>query len=143
MDSTTINECHLCGRVKNWNGSDMKCPFQKTLLFSSDNWCCGILARLRFAIEKAIELDISSVKATHTDCQHQVLIDLMDSEIPVNEEGVFYMAMYVTWYKNRGRTESIWIICDGNAVKRPNRGEIEWVAKELEELINDEIFANE
>ena len=97
-----IVSCSLCGRVKDWNGSLISCPFHDGD-FNSNNWRCGHIKRIRNLVESRIEDGNSGVASLRIEGYTQALIDLQDYE----EVSCDYISLFVAWYKDRGRTDQI------------------------------------
>lgn len=82
-----------------FTSAPIRCAFEVSEDFSTDNWCCESLAHLRNA------KDIVTV--WHDDSNVGVL------RIPVTaEEGVQQGMLVMSWYKNRGRTGRAIVLCD-------------------------------
>lgn len=86
-----IVSCSLCGRVKDWNGSLISCPFQEGD-FTPDNWRCGQIRRLRNLVETRIEDGNSGVASLRVEGYTQALLDLQDYEELVEYHNLFELA---------------------------------------------------
>lgn len=83
--------CKLCReRGKTWQGDDPKCAFLRGV-FSSDNWNCATMNTLREVM--------GEVGLTHRIDDQTYGLLFMDGA-----------CLYVSWYKNRGKTESAWLM---------------------------------
>ena len=100
-----LTSCSLCGRTKDWNGDLITGPFQEED-FTSNNWRCGQINRLRDLIQSRIDNGNSGVVALRIEGYTQALLDLQDYE----EISCDYISLFVAWYKDRGRTDQILLI---------------------------------
>jgi hypothetical protein len=81
--------CKMCiERGKTWEGSDPKCAFDGRF---ADNWNCATLNAIR-ALPQYEDIQ-------HCDDQKYVTISLDGMDLP-------WLALWLTWYKNRGRTDN-------------------------------------
>jgi len=119
-------KCDRCGKEKDWKGSDIKCPFQESDEFSPDNWNCGMIGRVRALRPLAIEGKTPGLNYGHHEDQHWMTIK-------VGEAGGFYedmgLCLWVSWYKSRGATESMWILDAYKAPRRPTFEELETITE--------------
>jgi len=89
---------HCKNRIKNWNGDDPKCAFEKNI-FDSDNWMCATMSKLRGIAERH--------EVSYNEDQYLAVI-------PIKDEATF---LILSWYKHRGRIEGAWIV--DSALIRP------------------------
>lgn len=88
--------CNLCmNRVKDWEGSDPVCAFD-----SDDNWNCATLGLLRDLVYEGREKHPIGIDYRYCDDQKYatVKVDWIDEL-----DGA--LALWVCWYKQRGRTD--------------------------------------
>jgi hypothetical protein len=84
--------CYRCQTIpKSWQGNERECAF-KDGVFSPDNWNCATVAGLR---------DMAQIVVNNSD-QNAAMVALTG--------GVY---MVISWYKNRGGTEGIWLFREG------------------------------
>jgi len=78
-------------------------PFQTGGAFSGDNWNCATANAIR-------DLTGQDDPSDHADCRY--CDDQWYSTIKVHdvELGADAYALWVTWYKHRGRTEGMWLL---------------------------------
>lgn len=84
--------CPRCkARGKTWEGADPNCAFEDGE-FSSDNWNCATMNKLR-------DLCGDEITVWNEDCNACIL--------KTDECGY----VLLSWYKQRGRTEGAWVFC--------------------------------
>lgn len=87
----TDNDCILCRkRGKTWDGSNPRCAFTR-VEFSSQNWNCATANTLR---------ELTRENVIYNDDQHCGVKSIMD----------YADFLIVTWYKNRGKVDGIWLM---------------------------------
>ena len=107
-------ECSLCGRVKDWKGDDIVCPFStedSTPL--THNWRCGILQQIRSL------KDLENPNIQHNMVWDTNILTINISSIFVEDEFVedIPLTLWIAWYKNRGKTDQVALL--GNFPSRP------------------------
>jgi len=108
-------KCKRCGAQKDWQGSDIRCPFQRGRYFTPNNWNCGIIKRIRnicYGGEFGQESPVNSVFYQYCDDMHYAVIKID------HIEDVPGLALWVAWYKHRGGTDAMWIL-DGQGRPHP------------------------
>lgn len=105
--------CRMCReRGKTWNGGDPECAFPNGGQFTVENWNCATANALR---------DISGQDEPHDNADHRWFNDQNYSTILVDavdlSSGPAY-ALWMTWYKHRGRTEGLWLL-GGDEPRKP------------------------
>lgn len=130
-----INNCEKCNCKKNWNGSDITCPFQTSEKFG-DNWNCGIIGKIRDLCELAMEGKDHRLHYQYCEDQKYVTIKTDDIE-PLRDggDGRLGLCLWVTWYKSRGRTEAMWILDEKNPPREPNFEDLEVIVKHYASLL--------
>lgn len=100
--------CRRCTeRGKNWEGDDPKCAFPHGV-FTSDNWMCATALALRGVCADLPLLD--DAFAIRDDDSSWGVINVIGIEL---ERG-YYKTLWLSWYKNRGRTDGILLLDDGS-----------------------------
>jgi len=97
--------CRLCReRGKTWRGDDPTCSFPDGGEFDPEGWNCATANRLR---------DISGQDEPHPSSDYRYCEDQNYTTIKIDgidlPSGNAY-ALWMTWYKHRGRTEGMWIL---------------------------------
>lgn len=116
-----INKCKRCGINKNWNSSDIRCPFQNSDKFG-DNWNCGIINKIRDLCDLAMNDKDNRLQYQYCDDQKYVTIKTDDIE----DMG---LCLWVTFYKSRGETDAMWIIDNYDPPKEPTFDDLKAIAK--------------
>lgn len=107
--------CKACEeRGKTWQGSDPKCAFKENY-FSADNWNCATASMIRRVTEIEDKFEINHV---FTNDQNYCTI-LTDDIKGVGNA----IALWVTWYKSRGRTEAMWLMYSDIPPRAPTEAE--------------------
>jgi hypothetical protein len=87
-----VRMCKACeDRGQTWNGDSPSCAFDERGVFTSDNWNCATMNKLRALAEDR------SVWNEDQYC----------SIIPFKDEGTYIV---LSWYKHRGRTQGAWFV---------------------------------
>lgn len=117
--------CNACiKRGKHWQGSDPKCAFDEKGNFTSDNWNCATLSKLR---EIAEDYDLVQT-ANETSIATLYVPSLDLDEITESDNFDAYGGFIVlSWYKNRGNT--------GNALFMSEEGTLPLSIKHAERFI--------
>lgn len=99
-------KCTKCGQVKDWSGDDPECPFVGGDIFTSDNWNCGIITRIR-RLCCDWEDELEGIDYQYCDDQKYATFNIAYVEC----DGQFIgYALWVCWYKSRGRTDAMWVL---------------------------------
>lgn len=97
--------CAMCNaRGKTWQGSDPKCAFEGAT-FSGENWNCATAGEIRGFIDETS----GRVQYMFCDDQKYATIAVHDLRLPSGSAD----ALWVYWYKNRGRTDAMWLLGSG------------------------------
>lgn len=110
--------CDLCKkRGKTWRGDDPKCAFENGV-FSRDNWSCATIHALRDIVYEGQKLP-SGIDYQYCDDQKYATIKVSELDL----DGHPY-ALWISWYKNRGATDALWLLFDDFAPRRPMESEV-------------------
>ncbi len=125
MSSEPSLQCKACQtRGKVWNGADPKCSFAGEA-FNGDGWNCATANLIRDLCEKEGDLRIHHLCV---EDQHYATINTVDFNVlPVKDEKGYLRAqpvcLWVGWYKQRGRTEAMWLMFDASPPRCPTEEE--------------------
>lgn len=119
------NKCKKClARKKDWEGDDPVCFLEYQQEndnaqenFFHKNWNCATLNELRDICYEGQELPYE-VDYQYCDDQKYATIKINDIE---NVEG---LALWVSWYKNRGETDAVYILDDTLPPRFPTEDEL-------------------
>lgn len=115
--------CKLCRETpKGWNGSDRTCAFEGGE-FSHDNWMCETVNRIRDLVYEGQPHKLSDYRYCEDQKYSTVCIDRMEGP---------YLALWVSWYKSRGRTDAIYLLSDNEPPKAPTEFELVEIIAYLE-----------
>ncbi len=93
--------CQACNdRGKTWTGSDPVCWFDD----AKGNWNCALVNQMR---------DIA--ESDHPVVDYRFCDDQKYATIQIDEIGLDSgpaLALWISWYKSRGRTDAIWILSE-------------------------------
>jgi len=108
------DQCDMCrSRGKTWNGDDPKCSFPRGGIFSADGWNCATSNGIR---------DLCGQDEKHPSSDYRYCDDQNYSTIKIDEvdlESGPAMALWVSWYKRRGRTEAMWLLSNYDPPRLP------------------------
>lgn len=128
--------CKACEtRGKIWTGGDPKCGFLNGPFDGINNWKCATANHFRrFA-------DCDNGDNIHhritSNNQQYLVIDVSDVDFPetLDEDDCVNPtpdALWVGWYKDRGRTEALWLMFDYLPPRAPTEDEcvkiLEWLS---------------
>lgn len=117
-------------RGKDWNGSDPKCAFLDGA-FSADNWNCATANAIRDICYEGQDQMPHGVDYRYCDDEKYATIYVdhigrgdvwAGIESP---DGMEYLAMalWVAWYKSRGKTDAMWLLCSSDGPRPPTEAE--------------------
>ncbi len=112
--------CKMCQeRIKDWNGDDPKCAFPDGV-FTEKNWNCATANAIRNIAEPEWGVTApNGVSHQRCDDQNYSTIRIVDLDIERGEDDRWPIALYVGWYKSRGRTETMLIMTDSEMPHLP------------------------
>lgn len=120
-----MSVCKACAeRGQTWNGSPPKCAFESGE-FSPDNWNCATLNQLRDLVyEGQYELP-AGVSYQYCDDQKYATVRVDHVEGGENDEGTALgLALWMSWYKNRGATDALWLLDSSGPARRPTEKDV-------------------
>lgn len=94
-----------CNCEKTREGSDIECPFDKSDLFGN-NWNCGVINKIRDLCEMASNKVDDRLQYQY--CSDDKYVTIKTDDIDSNAD--LGLCLWVSWYKNRGRTDAMWIL---------------------------------
>lgn len=149
--------CNLCIKAYGLNkrgnlktpkhfGSSPTCAFTEGV-FSPDNWNCQTVGKLRDLCYEGQEKMPAGVDYQYCDDQKYASIHIDD--VWVDDKWIG-LCLWITWYKNRGRTDDMWILnadkYNENPPRRPTEVEclavIDYYQKKGKDLTLDELAQN-
>lgn len=120
----TCEACVARGKPEHF-GSDPKCSFRDGE-FTGDNWQCVTTNRIRSLFER--EADDFRINHVCEENQHFGTISLMGFlTLPYEDKNEMINAqptcLWVGWYKNRGRTEGMYLMFENLPPRPPTEAE--------------------
>jgi hypothetical protein len=106
-------------------GDDPVCAFPRGERFSHENWQCAALDPLRELIGEhpgAVEREGITVVANWD--QKAALVVVHDGIDLGEDYDGFAVALAVTWYKRRGRTDAAWLLFDDGTALAPTYADV-------------------
>lgn len=109
-------------RGKTWTGDDPKCAFEDGV-FNADNWMCATANGVRDIVS-----DFNDKFPLTVDfrwCEDQKYATICLDGILDNEglRKMDVLALWVSWYKSRGRTEAMWLLNEDRSPRPPTEEE--------------------
>ena len=104
--------CKRCEeRGKTWNGADPRCAFLNGV-FDTNNWNCATANAIREIFDEREDYRIYSLR---DEDQNIALLSTLDFDVlpKLNAEGKPNRqptSLWVGWYKERGRTEGMYLM---------------------------------
>lgn len=105
-------ECELCKntQVPSHYGSERTCAFNEDGSFNPENWNCVTMMKLRKKIYDIVDNTSSAmVTLQRNEDQYLAVCNAYDKR---DENYVPLDFLCIGWYKNRGRTESMFVLND-------------------------------
>lgn len=119
--------CAAClARIKTWEGSDPDCAFDSGRPFIRNNWNCASLDLIRDAMPQFGNRH-SRVDYRSDGDQSYATVDLSGIEL----ESRSARTLWVSWYKNRGCTEAMWLLDEDDVPRLPVEDDIVAIANAL------------
>jgi hypothetical protein len=110
--------CAACEkRGKTWEGGDPICSFPNGGEFDSAGWNCATANAIR---------DLCGQDDPHPAADHRYCNDQHYSTIKVDRVRLLTgsaLALWVSWYKHRGRTEAMWLLSENELPRRPTEAD--------------------
>lgn len=116
--------CKACQeRVKNWNGDNPICSFPKGGEFDFNGWNCATANKIR---------DLTGQDEPSSYADYRYCDDQNYSTIKIDQiEEINALALWVTWYKHRGRTEGMWLLSQNEIPRKPTEADCITIIKAL------------
>lgn len=118
-------DCDACRkRGQTWRGDAPRCSFPAGGAFVADGWNCATADLIR---DLCHEVNLHPlVDYRYIDDQKYATICVDGVGIPSGEA----YALWVTWYKNRGATDAMWLLNEGEP-RRPTEKDCVAIATAL------------
>lgn len=114
-------KCQLCkSRIKDWQGSDPVCGFDGDF---RQNWNCATVSLIRSLCYEGETLK-GGVDYTYCEDQKYATIKVDDIE---KLDGA--LALWVSWYKNRGSTDAMYLLFSNKPPRMPTEQECVLIAE--------------
>jgi hypothetical protein len=108
--------CALCAeRIKDWRGDDPECAFANEA-FSGENWNCATANAIRDIVNEDNE---NRPGVDFQFCDDQKYATLRVDELELDGA----LALWVTWYKSRGKTNGMWLMFSDRPPRLPTEQE--------------------
>lgn len=110
--------CVACKtRGKTWEGDDPKCSFPNGGEFMSEGWNCATADLIRDLTGQ----DEERLDADYRYCDDQNYSTLQIDGIALASGPA--LALWVSWYKHRGRTDAMWLLNESEPPRRPTEAD--------------------
>lgn len=128
--------CPACQNTEPVIGTDHRCAFE-TGIFSSRNWRCKTLSEIRKLVDRLDRIKINGIDfvACITE-QRYATINLSSIDALQDCDGDQPICLWVGWYKNRGRTEGMWLMFEDIPPRPPTLTECLLIINYYETQIN-------
>jgi hypothetical protein len=108
-------------RGKNWNGSDPTCAFAEGDRFDAANWNCATVNGIRNICGDWVD-DTRDRRVDFQSFEDQKYATILINSIDLERD--HYYALWVTWYKHRGRTEQMWLLGGRLGPEKPTEDDL-------------------
>jgi hypothetical protein len=110
-------KCAACQvMVKDWNGDDPTCSFRGGS-FNSEGWNCATSDLIRELVYEGQNPMPAGVDYQYCDDMKYTTVNVSHLDI----DGA--MALWVAWYKSRGRTDAMWLLYSDQSPRAPTAEE--------------------
>ncbi len=111
-------KCAMClERKKDWNRSDPVC-----FLEDGPNWNCATLNAIRdICYEGQNPMPIG---VDYQYCEDQKYATIKIQDVELNNGNYIGLALWVSWYKSRGKTDCVWVLNDDSPPRKPTEEEL-------------------
>ncbi len=100
--------CKMCQeRGKTWEGGDPICSFPNGGVFTAEGWNCATANAIRDLCGQDGD---EHPNADYRACDDQNYSTICIDEVEMPTARV--LALWVSWYKHRGRTEAMWLLSE-------------------------------
>lgn len=114
-DVERVVMCKACvERGKTWNGSEPKCAFNGDF---DNNWNCATVNAVRDICYEGRELKHG---IDYQYCEDDNYATIKIDHLDIDDSP---LALWVSWYKNRGSTQAMWLLFDKLPPRRPTEEE--------------------
>jgi hypothetical protein len=114
-------DCKLCkSRVKDWHGSDPVCAFNGAF---KENWNCATVSLIR---DICYEGQTLKHGVDYQYCDDQKYATIKTDDIEGLDRA---LALWVSWYKNRGATDIMYLLFSGKPPRVPTEQECVLIAE--------------
>lgn len=111
--------CEQCKkRGKTWDGSDPKCAFERGA-FHPENWSCATVDALRDLVYEGQVQMPAGVDFRNSEDQKYATV-----KVDHIEGAGGALALWLTWYKNRCRTDGAWLMFSDQPPRPPTEAEV-------------------
>ncbi len=129
-------QCELCRTTAiTENKGNPNCAFENNV-FSKDNWNCVTVSRIRKLINGLDSIKLRGIDFTKCITeQHYATINLDYIDELQDPDSDQPICLWVGWYKNRGRTEGMWLMFESKPPRAPTLEECLLIINYYETLI--------
>ena len=121
--------CPACeDRGQTWKGDPPTCAFPDRQLFSPKNWNCATVGKIRDLVYEGQELP-AFIDYQYCDDQKYATVNISDGEI-----AGFPLALWVSWYKQRGTTDAMWLLFEHEPPRLPTLAEVNIILDYCQEV---------
>mgnify|MGYP006908206875 CR=1 FL=1 len=114
-------QCRMClERTKDWTGAGPVCVFEADW---KKNWNCATLNAIRNIVWEGNKESPPGVKYEYCNDQKYATVRVDECLEWSNQDG-YPMCLWVSWYKNRGSTDEVWLLFDRGTPRRPTENEL-------------------
>ena len=111
--------CKMCKeRGQTWEGDKPRCAFESGV-FDEDNWQCATINALRDLVYEGQSPMPPRVDYRYCEDQKYATVCIDGIE---GADGA--LALWVSWYKNRGGTDQAWLLYDDGAPAKPTERQV-------------------
>lgn len=112
--------CELCRtKPQDWSGDPPTCAFRSGA-FSANNWNCFTANLIREIVYEGQE---TIPEVDYRYCSDQKYATICLDSFDWLDDQPAPIAMWVCWYKNRGKTDAMWLLFEGQPPRAPTEAE--------------------
>lgn len=127
--SEQTTPCVACKKRgdKIWDGDDPKCSFPSGGAFTAEGWNCATADYVRGLIGDVFGASHERVTKQWQNANWSATINIFDIELSSGHAD----SLWVAWYKNRGRTEAMWLLSRYDQPRLPTEADVLAIATAL------------
>jgi hypothetical protein len=116
-----MTDCAACqARSKTWEDVVFICSFPDSGEFTEVGWNCATASMIRNLSGQDEDLPFADHRYYDDQNYSTILISDLNIPMPITRAS----ALWMSWYKHRGRTEAMWLLSEYDVPRKPTEADI-------------------